>query len=69
MDAHEEGIGLPAAQFLDRHGCDAIDVHGHGSSSSEGVATDVARSVAQSAEAKVISRSFDGSVDVRWCHL
>ena len=37
---HKEGVGGPPAEFLDRVAVDAVKFHGHGSSSSEGVAAD-----------------------------
>jgi hypothetical protein len=50
--------------FLDGVGVNAIEVHGHGTASAEGVATDVAFGVAKVVEANLASRLFEGGVDV-----
>ena len=39
MNVHEECIAAPASHFLDGEGVDAIEVHCHGSTSSEAVAS------------------------------
>ena len=64
MHIHEECLGLPSALLLDGRCGDSVQVHGHGSSSAQGVATDVALGVAQFAEADGTSGSFDGCIDV-----
>ena len=60
MNVEEEGPGLPAAMLLDGFGRDAIEVHSHGSTSTEGVAADVFKLC----EANGISSIFDSCVDV-----
>ena len=39
MNVHEEFIATPASHFLDGEGVDAIEVHCHGSTISEAVAS------------------------------
>jgi hypothetical protein len=64
MDVHEEGGGLPAAKLLDGIGVDAIEVHRHGSTGSEGVAADVAGGVSKIIEAYGLPSILQGLVDV-----
>ena len=64
MYVHEKSVGFPPTHFLDGVGVNAIEVHGHGTASAEGVATDVAFGVAKVVEANLASRLFEGGVDV-----
>ena len=64
MYVHEECVGFPAAHFLDCVWVDAIEVHCHGTASSEGVAAHIALIVAECVEADGTGSVFEGSVDV-----
>ena len=41
VDVHEEGVGAPAAHLSDLDVAAVVQMHGHGSASSERVAADV----------------------------
>ena len=41
MYVHEEGVTLPATHFSDGHWVNLVEMHGHGTTGSERVATDV----------------------------
>ena len=67
MDVLQEGGGFPAAKFLDGLGICTVQVEGHGSTGSEGVAADVRGFIAPSVEANVTSGLFQQTVDVVGC--
>ena len=50
MDVSHEGVGRPASMLFDGDAVNAIEFHGHGSSSSEGVAADIVLGVAISVQ-------------------
>jgi hypothetical protein len=64
MDIHEESVGLPSAHFLDGDGVTAIEVHGHRTSSTEGVAADIRFGISKGVEASFVGGCFESSIDV-----
>ena len=65
MNVHLEGVSFPAAQFLDGEVRAAIDVQGHCTPSSEGVAADVGFFVVKEAEqSSIVGSLFNSGVDV-----
>ena len=69
MDVHGERVGLPPSHFLNGEGVNAVEVHGHGSPGSKGVAADIVRCVAELVEANVSGGSFESVVDLVRSHL
>lgn len=64
MYVHEEGFGFPAALFLDGFSGDPIEMHGHGSSRSEGVAADIATVIAEVKQSNFFGSRLEGFVDL-----
>ncbi len=64
MDIHEKGLGPPATQLLDGGCVNAIQVHGHSPSCTEGVTADVILGVAKFVEPNDGSSIFQGCIDV-----
>lgn len=64
MDVHEKGVGLPPAHFADGVGINAIEMHGHRSASSEGMAAHISFSVAKLVEANFTGSLLESGVDV-----
>ena len=69
VNAHQERLGAPATHFLDCFGVHSIEMHRHGSSSSEGVCADVISGVAQVVETDGFSGVFEGGADVIGCDV
>ena len=69
MDVHEEGVRLPAPHFANCLGANAIEVHGHCSTGSEGVAADIILGVAKIVQPNVSSCLLEVGVDVVSCDL
>ena len=59
MNVHEEGFRAPASHFLDGFGVYTIEIHCHGTPSSQGVGADVISGVAQVVETNDICCVFE----------
>ena len=64
MNVHEESVGFPSAMFFDCFRGYPIEVHGHGTSSSERMAAHIISSVAQFGKTNSFSCILDSLVDV-----
>ena len=64
MDVGLEGVGLPAAHFLDGEDGAPSEMHGHGSAGMEGVAADIGEGVALLEEAGGLCAMAHRIVDV-----
>jgi len=67
MDIHRKCLGSPASHLLDGKRGYAIEVHGHGASSAQGMTADVAGGVAVAVEADVFGGCLEGGVDLLGC--
>lgn len=65
VDVIQERVGGPAAMLLDDDAVHAVEFHGHGTASTQGMAADICSGEAESAKAKSDDGVFEVSVDVR----
>ena len=68
MDVGHEGDRSPSALLLDSESADAMKVHCHSTTSTEGVAADVISGVAKVVEANEVSCIFESLVDLVGVH-
>lgn len=64
VDVVHECVGGPAPMFLDGDSVNAIEFHGHGPASTQGVAADIRLVVAKPLKAKLGDRELDFGIDV-----
>ena len=64
VDVLKPGVGGPPALFFDLGVSAAVEVHGHGTSSSEGVAGDRVSGEAMVGHVEIGDGLFDGLIDV-----